>query len=85
MTVSKHEGLKRSSVDGEVQLADLGDVTLAYETFGSDRDPPAVLIMGLATEMLGWPDAFCSDLADRGHALRHGLRYVGLLDALAPA
>jgi len=44
-----------------------------------------VLIMGLATEMLGWPDAFCSDLADRGHALRHGLRYVGLLDALAPA
>jgi pimeloyl-ACP methyl ester carboxylesterase len=41
-------------------------VTLCYETFGNPGDPPVLLVMGLGTQMLGWPDAFCSMLAERG-------------------
>ena len=42
-------------------------IELAYETFGDAGAPPVVLIMGLATQMIAWPDEFCEDLA------RHGL------------
>ncbi len=48
------------------QLADLGEIELCYETFGDDGDPPLLLIMGLATQMIWWEDDFCRQLADRG-------------------
>jgi pimeloyl-ACP methyl ester carboxylesterase len=49
------------------QLCDIGGaVTLCYETFGSDSDPPMLLIMGLGMQMLGWPEDLCAQLADRG-------------------
>ncbi len=48
------------------QLADLGEIQLCYETFGDDGDPPLLLIMGLATQMIWWEDDFCRQLADRG-------------------
>jgi pimeloyl-ACP methyl ester carboxylesterase len=41
-------------------------ITLCYETFGEDSAPPMLLIMGLGTQMVGWPDEFCRQLADRG-------------------
>jgi pimeloyl-ACP methyl ester carboxylesterase len=41
-------------------------IELAYETFGDAGAPPVVLIMGLATQMIGWPDELCEDLAQRG-------------------
>lgn len=41
-------------------------VTLCYETFGRPDDPPLLLIMGLGTQMVAWPDAFCAELAGRG-------------------
>jgi pimeloyl-ACP methyl ester carboxylesterase len=48
------------------QLCDVGrGITLCYETFGSDGDPPVVLVMGLAMQMIGWPDDFCEQLASR--------------------
>lgn len=40
--------------------------TLCYETFGEETAPPLLLIMGLGMQMLGWPDDFCRQLADRG-------------------
>jgi pimeloyl-ACP methyl ester carboxylesterase len=43
-----------------------GAIRLCYETFGGDLDPPMVLIMGLGTQMIGWPDEFCEQLASRG-------------------
>lgn len=49
------------------QFADLGDVTLCYETFGDPQDAPLLLVMGLGTQMLGWPADFCRELAGRGH------------------
>jgi pimeloyl-ACP methyl ester carboxylesterase len=49
------------------QFCDVGrDITLCYETFGSEGDPPLLLVMGLGMQMLGWPDDFCQQLAGRG-------------------
>ena len=62
-----------------VKHASCGDVELAYETFGEAGDPPLVLVMGLATQMLGWPDEFCQALADVGfHVVRFDNRDIGL-------
>ncbi len=30
-----------------------GDLVIAYESFGDPADPPLLLVMGLATQMLG--------------------------------
>ena len=49
------------------QFSDIGGaITLCYETFGSESDPPMLLIMGLGMSMLGWPEDFCEQLAGRG-------------------
>jgi pimeloyl-ACP methyl ester carboxylesterase len=54
-------------------------IELAYETFGEPSDPPVLLVMGLGTQMLGWPDGFCRALADREHfVVRFDNRDVGL-------
>jgi pimeloyl-ACP methyl ester carboxylesterase len=67
-----------TAADG-VRFATAGDVQLAYETFGKADRPPLVLIMGLATQMLGWPDAFCTALAEAGHhVIRFDNRDIGL-------
>ncbi len=54
------------------------DIELAYETFGDAGAPPAVLIMGLATQMIAWPDELCEGLAQRGFfVVRFDNRDVG--------
>jgi pimeloyl-ACP methyl ester carboxylesterase len=61
------------------QFCDIGGgITLCYERFGSEQDPPMLLIMGLATQMIGWPDEFCAQLAGRGfHVVRFDNRDIG--------
>jgi pimeloyl-ACP methyl ester carboxylesterase len=55
-----------------------GGITLCYERFGNESDPPLVLIMGLGTQMIGWPDEFCEQLAGRGfHVVRFDNRDIG--------
>jgi pimeloyl-ACP methyl ester carboxylesterase len=62
-----------------IQRARVGDIEIAYETFGRREDPPVLLVMGLATQMIGWPDDFCRQLADRGHfVVRFDNRDIGL-------
>ncbi|MBO9469989.1 alpha/beta hydrolase [Endozoicomonas sp. G2_2] len=52
---------------------------LAYEQFGRDDHPALILIMGLGTQLTGWPDAFCRALADTGlRVLRFDNRDIGL-------
>ena len=67
--------------------APVGDLELAYETFGAAEDPAVVLVMGLGTQMLGWPDEFCRLLAGRGlFVVRFDNRDIGgstHLDGLA--
>lgn len=49
------------------QFCDVGrGITLCYETFGEQSAPPMLLVMGLGTQMIGWPDEFCGRLAERG-------------------
>ena len=71
-------------------------IELAYETFGSADDPTIVLVMGLGTQMIAWPDELCEDLAGRGfHVVRfdnrdtgesthlHGVRAPRLVDVIS--
>jgi pimeloyl-ACP methyl ester carboxylesterase len=59
-------------------LARVNDVELAYETFGDPADPTVLLIMGLGVQMLGWDEAFCRMLTERGfHVVRFDNRDVG--------
>jgi pimeloyl-ACP methyl ester carboxylesterase len=54
------------------------DVELCYETFGDLADPTVLLIMGLATQMLGWHEDFCAKIAGRGfHVVRYDNRDIG--------
>jgi pimeloyl-ACP methyl ester carboxylesterase len=62
-----------------IQRVQVGDVEIAYETFGNAGDPPVLLVMGLATQMIGWPDDFCAGLAARGlFVVRFDNRDIGL-------
>jgi pimeloyl-ACP methyl ester carboxylesterase len=60
------------------QMAQVGELEICYETFGSRDDPALLLVMGLGTQMIGWPEAFCQALAARGfHVIRYDNRDVG--------
>ncbi|MEQ1517953.1 MAG: alpha/beta hydrolase [Usitatibacteraceae bacterium] len=62
-------------------------ISLHYESLGNEGDPTILLIMGLAVQMIFWPDAFCKMLVDKGfRVIRFDNRDVGLsshLDHLA--
>jgi pimeloyl-ACP methyl ester carboxylesterase len=52
---------------------------IAYETFGSSSDAPVLMVMGLGTQMLAWPDEMCQQIADHGfYVVRFDNRDVGL-------
>lgn len=56
-----------------------GSIDLAYETFGRPGDPAVVLVMGLGTQMIAWPDEFCQQIADIGRfVVRYDNRDMGL-------
>jgi pimeloyl-ACP methyl ester carboxylesterase len=56
----------------------VGDIELCYEKFGDPGDPALLLIMGLGTQMLGWHEEFCTELAGRGfHVIRYDNRDIG--------
>jgi pimeloyl-ACP methyl ester carboxylesterase len=61
------------------EFCDVGrGVTLCYETFGDPDDPPILMIMGLATQMIAWPDELCEGLAERGfYVVRFDNRDIG--------
>jgi pimeloyl-ACP methyl ester carboxylesterase len=51
---------------------------LCYQTFGDPTDEPMLLVMGLATQMTFWDQAFCSMLARNGYfVIRFDNRDVG--------
>jgi pimeloyl-ACP methyl ester carboxylesterase len=63
----------------EERFCDVGrGITLCYDEFGDPADPPLVLIMGLATQMIAWHDDLCTELAGRGfHLIRFDNRDIG--------
>jgi pimeloyl-ACP methyl ester carboxylesterase len=59
-------------------FAKVGDLEICFETFGRPIDAPLLLVMGLGTQMVGWPDGFCAALAERGfYVIRYDNRDVG--------
>jgi len=53
-------------------------IELAYETFGDPSHPPVILVMGLGTQMVAWPEQMCRGLADAGlFVVRFDNRDVG--------
>jgi pimeloyl-ACP methyl ester carboxylesterase len=60
------------------EFADVGGVTLCYETFGDPSDPAILLIMGLGTQMVAWREDFCRQLVDEGFfVIRYDNRDTG--------
>jgi pimeloyl-ACP methyl ester carboxylesterase len=53
-------------VDGGGAIARANGIDICYETFGKSTDPPLVLIMGLAAQMVVWDVDFCELLASKG-------------------
>jgi pimeloyl-ACP methyl ester carboxylesterase len=65
------------------QTCRVGDIDIAYETFGDPSDPALLLVMGLATQMIAWHEDFCAELAGRGfHVIRFDNRDVGRSSAM---
>jgi pimeloyl-ACP methyl ester carboxylesterase len=62
-----------------------GDIEIAYERLGEPAGEPVLLIMGMAAQMVGWPDGFCAELVRRGLSpVRFDNRDVGLSTNLGP-
>jgi pimeloyl-ACP methyl ester carboxylesterase len=63
----------------QTRFAEANGLKIAYETFGEPADPPVLMVMGLGTQMIAWPDELCSTVAERGHyVIRFDNRDVGL-------
>lgn len=63
---------------GEPKTVSANGVELCYETFGDPADPPLVLIMGLAAQMILWHEEFCAALARQGRwVVRFDNRDIG--------
>lgn len=57
--------------------ADLGQITIEYEITGEGT--PLLLVMGLGSQLIHWPDEFVQQIADRGfQVIRYDNRDMGL-------
>jgi pimeloyl-ACP methyl ester carboxylesterase len=62
----------------EERLAPANGIELAYQEVGDPDGEPLILVMGLATQMIAWPDELCLLLAERGfRVIRFDNRDVG--------
>jgi len=60
------------------RFAKVGEIDICYEEFGAPDGEPVLLVMGLATQMVGWHEEFCGELADRGYrVIRYDNRDIG--------
>ncbi len=65
------------------------EIDIEYESFGLERDPLILLIMGFAGQLIFWPEALCEGLAAKGfRVVRFDNRDIGrsthLSDLSAP-
>src|SRR5258705_6302833 len=69
----------------EERLAPVNGIEIAYQEVGDPDGEPLLLVMGLGTQMLGWDEEFCVQLAERGfRVVRFDNRDIGhstMLDA----
>lgn len=55
---SKFSAERRAQLDSGVELC--------FQTLGAESDPPLLMIMGLGTQLVHWPDGLCERLAAGG-------------------
>lgn len=56
----------------------MGELELAYETFGDPADSAVLMIMGVGAQMIHWPLGLCERIAGRGyHVIRFDNRDCG--------
>ncbi len=61
------------------QFAQVGDVSICYQTIGDPTAAPLLLVAGLSMQMIGWHADFCLQLAELGFfVIRMDNRDVGL-------
>ena len=59
--------------------ANVNDIVIEYEIFGESNLKPILLIAGLGSQLLAWPEIFCEILAENGFfIIRFDNRDVGL-------
>ena len=59
-------------------------IDIEYESFGRDGDPLILLIMGLAAQLIFWPESLCKGLAAKGfRVVRFDNRDIGKSTHLA--
>jgi pimeloyl-ACP methyl ester carboxylesterase len=62
----------------EERFAPVNGIEVAYQEMGDSDGEPLLLVMGLATQMLGWDEEFCAMLAERGfRVVRFDNRDIG--------
>lgn len=78
---------KTSDITDFMQTAtvDIGDeLSLCVEVGGDPSNPPLLLIMGLGSQLVFWPDAFIKRLIDAGYfVIRFDNRDIGLSTKIA--
>jgi pimeloyl-ACP methyl ester carboxylesterase len=63
---------------GEELFAPANGLELCYQEMGEPDGEPLLLVMGLATQLLGWDERLCSLLAERGfRVIRFDNRDIG--------
>lgn len=66
-------------VEKSAERARANGIEIAWDSFGDDKAPPLLLIMGIGMQMIAWDDQFCAALAARGfRVIRFDNRDVGL-------
>ncbi len=69
----------RCDVNVPTQMAEVGEVSLAYQSIGRDSDPALLLVMGLGGQLIHWPDEVVAALCQQGfRVIRYDNRDVGL-------
>ncbi|MGO4711399.1 alpha/beta fold hydrolase [Bradyrhizobium sp. 2TAF24] len=69
-----------------VEFASVDGLELAYDERGPASGPVVLLIMGLGTQMIAWPEDFCNQLAAAGfRVVRFDNRDIGLSTKLVDA
>jgi pimeloyl-ACP methyl ester carboxylesterase len=59
-------------------FAKVGELDICYDEIGPEDGEPMLMVMGLATQMIGWHEEFCALLAERGYrVIRFDNRDIG--------
>ncbi|WP_028695329.1 alpha/beta fold hydrolase [Pseudomonas cremoricolorata] len=68
-----------------VQQAELGQLSLAYQSVGAANDPALLLVMGLGGQLIDWPDDVVEALCRQGfRVIRYDNRDAGLTRWIQP-